>query len=145
MRWRRVVPADSHSHDEAHIGKYIMSIHVPEECSESKERIATRDAHCSRSRVHQVASKVSGNHRTAPQRFNGFAPNLEWGLGLTLLQSPLLQQHACHAMLRRSASLRGAFVAILAKTNTPTGQCFSAAASATRLRSATERVQSHHR
>ena len=97
---------------------------VPEECSESKERIATRDAHCSRSRVHQVASKASPGGHTAPQRFDGFAPNLEWGLGLTLLQSPLLQQHACHAMLRRSASPRGAFVAILAKTNTSRGAMF---------------------
>ena len=114
---------------------------VPEECSESKERIITRDAHCSRSRVHQVPSEApltggglwpilrpGAGGRTAPQRFDGFAPNLEWGAGLTLLHSPLLQQHACHAMLRRGASLRGAFVAILAKTNTPTGQCFSAAA-----------------
>ena len=101
---------------------------VPEECSESKERIATRDTHCSRSRAHQVPSELALEGRTAPQRFDGFAPNLEWGAGLTLLHSPLLQQHACHAMLRRSASLRGAFVAILAKTNTPTGQCFSAAA-----------------
>ena len=43
---------------------------VPEECSESKERIATRDAHCSRSRVHQVASKRAPEDRTAPQRFD---------------------------------------------------------------------------
>ena len=56
---------------------------VPEECSESKERIATRDAHCSRSRVHQVASKRAPNYRTAPQRFDGFAPDLQRGPGLT--------------------------------------------------------------
>ena len=63
---------------------------VPEECSESKERIVARDGHCSRSRVHQVASKASGNYRTAPQRFDGFAPDLERGPGLTFLRSPLL-------------------------------------------------------
>ena len=63
---------------------------VPEKCSESKERIATRDAHCSRSRVHQVASKRAPGGRTAPQRFDGFAPDLERGPGLTFLRSPLL-------------------------------------------------------
>ena len=89
---------------------------VPKECSESKERIATRDSHCSRSRVHQAASKASGNYRTAPQRFDGFAPDLQRGPGLTLLRSPLIQQHACHAMLRRSASLRGVLALFLRKS-----------------------------
>ena len=59
---------------------------VPEECSESKERIATRDAHCSRSRVHQVASKASLGGHTAPQWFDGFAPNLEPALEGVCLQ-----------------------------------------------------------
>ena len=59
---------------------------VPEECSESKERIATRDAHCSRSRVHQVASKRAPEDRTAPKWFDGFAPNLEPALEGVCLQ-----------------------------------------------------------
>ena len=63
---------------------------VPEECSESKERIVARDGHCSRSRVHQVPSRFAPNGRTAPQRFDGFAPDLERGPGLTFLRSPLL-------------------------------------------------------
>ena len=73
---------------------------VPEECSESKERIATRDAHCSRSRVHQVASKRAPEDRTAPQRFDGFARDLERGPGLTFQRFPLLLRHMCHAKRR---------------------------------------------
>ena len=63
---------------------------VPEECSESKERIVARDGHCSRSRVHQKPSELALGGRTAPQRFDGFARDLERGPGLTLLRSPLL-------------------------------------------------------
>ena len=59
---------------------------VPEECSESKERIATRDTHCSRSRAHQVPSELALEGRTAPQRFDGFARDLERGPGLTFLR-----------------------------------------------------------
>ena len=59
---------------------------VPEECSESKERIVARDAHCCRSRVHQTPSEASAKDRTAPQWFDGFAPDLEPALEGVCLQ-----------------------------------------------------------
>ena len=63
---------------------------IPMECSESKESVAACGGDHYRTHVGQPALLRKTGARSILQRFDGFAPDLERGPGLTFLRSPLL-------------------------------------------------------
>ena len=108
------------------------------ECSASKERVVARVAHHWRTHICQAALRLPTKARAILQRFNLFARDLQRGLGLIGLRSPLSKRAAWHARPRRGASLRAAFVAFRGKTNAVSGLGLSAGA--TRRTSAADRT-----
>ena len=101
---------------------------IPMECSASKERVVARVAHHWRTHICQAALRLPTKARAILQRFNLFARDLQRGLGLIGLRSPLSKRAAWHARPRRGASLRAAFVAFRGKTNAVSGLGLSAGA-----------------
>ena len=91
---------------------------MPPEHSQHEETVAARvfvhDLHP----CHRRCQPAPTEEQTARQRYKLFARDLQSGEGLTFLLSRLRKQAARHAMLRRGASLRGAFALFLEKANT---------------------------
>ena len=63
---------------------------TPSESSEHEERVARLDLHHRRVGVVSARLLRKPNARGNLQRFDGFAPDLERGPGLTFLRSPLI-------------------------------------------------------